>query len=67
MLRRQSEGDEAMQAKPSGSSNGASSTLTARCSPVPQQWDVDIPTPTFWFTDDAAMQRARDLKFEDDA
>jgi hypothetical protein len=32
-----------------------------------QRWDKDLgPTPTFWFTDDDAMQRARDLKFDDD-
>lgn len=31
-----------------------------------QQWDKDMgPTPTFWFTDDDAMSRARSLEFDD--
>ena len=32
-----------------------------------QQWDKDLgETPTFWFTDEAAMKKARELKFDDD-
>ena len=33
-----------------------------------QKWDEDMgPTPTFWFTDDDAMQKARDTVFDDEA
>ncbi len=33
-----------------------------------QQWDRDLgPTPTFWFTDDEAMAKARALQFDDPA
>ena len=33
-----------------------------------QKWDEDMgPTPTFWFTDDDAMQQARDTVFDDEA
>ena len=33
-----------------------------------QRWDKDLgETPTFWFTSDEAMQRARDSVFEDEA
>jgi hypothetical protein len=32
-----------------------------------QQWDKDLgETPTFWFTTDEAMQRARDIQIEDE-
>ena len=32
-----------------------------------QQWDKDMgPTPTFWFTSDEAMERARSLKLDDE-
>ena len=32
-----------------------------------QRWDKDLgETPTFWFTSDEAMQRARETSFEDD-
>tara|TARA_B000000609_G_C24181120_1_gene358484 strand:- start:805 stop:1434 length:630 start_codon:yes stop_codon:yes gene_type:complete len=32
-----------------------------------QRWDEDMgPTPTFWFTDDEAMQKARDIVFDDE-
>lgn len=32
-----------------------------------QQWDKDLgETPTFWFTTDEAMQRAREIKIEDE-
>ena len=33
-----------------------------------QRWDADMgETPTFWFTSDEAMQRARESGFEDEA
>ena len=33
-----------------------------------QRWDADLgETPTFWFTSDEAMQRARNSVFEDEA
>ena len=33
-----------------------------------QRWDKDLgPTPTFWFTTDEAMERARETRFEDEA
>ncbi|MCH1529328.1 MAG: hypothetical protein L7S46_06360 [Candidatus Poseidoniaceae archaeon] len=33
-----------------------------------QRWDADMgETPTFWFTSDEAMQRARESVFEDEA
>tara|TARA_B100001093_G_scaffold181086_1_gene173888 strand:+ start:5661 stop:6260 length:600 start_codon:yes stop_codon:yes gene_type:complete len=33
-----------------------------------QQWDVDMgETPTFWFTTDEAMKRARETSFDDDS
>jgi hypothetical protein len=33
-----------------------------------QRWDKDMgETPTFWFTTDEAMQRARETSFEDEA
>ena len=33
-----------------------------------QRWDKDMgETPTFWFTSDEAMQRARESVFEDEA
>jgi hypothetical protein len=33
-----------------------------------QRWDTDLgETPTFWFTSDEAMQRARESVFEDEA
>jgi hypothetical protein len=33
-----------------------------------QKWDQDMGlTPTFWFTDDEAMQNARDIIFDDEA
>lgn len=33
-----------------------------------QRWDADMgETPTFWFTSDDAMQRARETSFEDEA
>ena len=33
-----------------------------------QRWDKDLgETPTFWFTSEDAMQRARDSVFEDEA
>lgn len=33
-----------------------------------QQWDADLgQTPTFWFTTDEAMERARALKFDDES
>ena len=32
-----------------------------------QQWDKDLgETPTFWFTDEDAMKKARELKLDDD-
>ena len=50
-----------------GSSTGARYADGEMFARAVQQWDKDMgPTPTFWFTDDAAMQRARDLKFEDE-
>ena len=68
MLRRQSEGDEDMQAQAEWflkwCKENAEGEMFAR---AVQRWDKDLgPTPTFWFTDDDAMQRARDLKFDDD-
>ena len=68
MLRRQSEGDEAMQAQAEWFLNWckeyADGEMFAR---AVQRWDKDLGhTPTFWFTDDAAMERARELKFDDD-
>jgi hypothetical protein len=67
MLRRQSEGDEAMQSQAEWflkwCKHYAEGEMFAR---AVQRWDTDLgPTPTFWFTDDAAMERARDLKFDD--
>ena len=33
-----------------------------------QHWDKDMgETPTFWFTSDEAMQRAREISFEDES
>ncbi|MEZ8113011.1 MAG: hypothetical protein QMC61_05235 [Candidatus Poseidoniaceae archaeon] len=33
-----------------------------------QKWDDDMgKTPTFWFTDDDAMQKAREIVFDDEA
>lgn len=68
MLRRQSEGDEDMQAQAEWflkwCKENAEGEMFAR---AVQRWDKDLgPTPTFWFTDDDAMQRARDLKFDDE-
>ena len=32
-----------------------------------QQWDRDLgETPTFWFTDEDAMKKARELELDDD-
>jgi len=32
-----------------------------------QRWDKDLgPTPTFWFTTEEAMERARETRFEDE-
>jgi len=68
MLRRQSEGDEAMQEQADWFLRWchayADGEMFAR---AVQRWDKDLgQTPTFWFTDDEAMQRARELKFEDE-
>lgn len=68
VLRRQAEGDEAMQAQADWflrwCKHYAEGEMFAR---AVQRWDQDLgPTPTFWFTDEAAMQVARDLKFEDE-
>ena len=68
MLRRQSEGDEAMQEQAEWflkwCKSYAEGEMFAR---AVQRWDQDLgETPTFWFTDDAAMQRARELKFDDE-
>ena len=68
MLRRQSEGDEAMQEQADWFLRWchayADGEMFAR---AVQRWDKDLGhTPTFWFTDDEAMQRARELKFEDE-
>jgi len=33
-----------------------------------QRWDEDLgETPTFWFTSDEAMERARQTSFEDES
>ena len=68
MLRRQSEGDEAMHAQAEWFLNWckkyADGEMFAR---AVQRWDKDLGhTPTFWFTDEEAMQRAREIKFDDD-
>ena len=67
-LRRQTEGDEEMQTQAEWflkwCKHYAEGEMFAR---AVQRWDEDLgPTPTFWFTDDAAMQRARDLNFDDE-
>jgi hypothetical protein len=68
-LKRNSEGDEAMIAQADWYLKWCEAyTEGEMFARAVQRWDVDIgETPTFWFTSDEAMQRARDSIFEDEA
>jgi len=68
VLKRISADDEAMVAQAEWYLNWCKSyTEGEMFARAVQRWDKDLgPTPTFWFTTDDAMERAREIRFEDE-
>jgi len=67
-LKRQSGDDEAVQEQMDWFLNWCKTYTDGEMfARAVQQWDKTLgATPTFWFTDDEAMQKARSLKFDDE-